>query len=163
MIIVVLFSSILTEIIGIHALFGAFISGLIISDKTFNKHELTKKIHDISVILFLPVFFALSGLRTSIGLINNSEMLYIFISVLAVAIFSKVLPTSFTARASGLNWKDSFSLGVLMNTRGLIELIILNIGYDLGLIKPALFAILVLMAIVTTFMTGPLLNIIQKK
>jgi Kef-type K+ transport system membrane component KefB len=161
MIAVVLFSSILTELLGIHALFGAFTAGIIISDKAFNKTELIKKIHDISVILFLPVFFALSGLRTSIGLINSSSLWMLFFVILLVAIASKLISSALAAKFSGLNWQDAVSIGILMNTRGLIELIILNIGYDLGIIQPALFTILVLMALITTFMTGPLLNMVQ--
>lgn len=159
---VVLFSSILTELLGIHALFGAFIAGIIISDKKFNKTELIKKIHDISIILFLPVFFALSGLRTSIALLNTTDLWVIFLIILVLAIAGKLISSALASRISGLNWHDSIAVGILMNTRGLIELIILNIGYDLGLIKPALFTILVLMAITTTFMTGPLLMFIQK-
>lgn len=162
MITLVLFSSIFTEILGIHALFGAFIAGLIISDKAFDKSDLIKKIHDISVILFLPIFFALSGLRTSIGLLNTGNSWMIFFIILLLAIVGKMLSSSLAAKVSGLNWHDSLSIGVLMNTRGLIELIILNIGYNLGIIKPTLFTILVLMAIVTTFMTGPLLSLIKK-
>lgn len=160
---VVLFSSILTELLGIHALFGAFIAGIIISDKKFNKSELIKKIHDISVILFLPIFFALSGLRTSIGLLNTGNLWLIFFIILILAIAGKLISSALAAKFSGLNWLDSISVGILMNTRGLIELIILNIGYDLGLIKPTLFTILVLMAITTTFMTGPLLELLRKK
>lgn len=163
MIAIVLLSSILTEALGIHALFGAFIAGLIISDKSFNKSDLIKKIHDISVILFLPIFFALSGLRTSIGLLNNSYLWFIFIIILILAILGKLVSSAMAAKISGLSWRESLSIGVLMNTRGLIELIILNIGYDLGIIQPTLFTILVLMAIVTTFMTGPLLEIIKQK
>jgi Kef-type K+ transport system membrane component KefB len=163
MIAIVLLSSILTEALGIHALFGAFIARLIISDKSFNKSDLIKKIHDISVILFLPIFFALSGLRTSIGLLNNSYLWVVFIIILILAILGKLVSSAMAAKISGLSWRESLSIGVLMNTRGLIELIILNIGYDLGIIQPTLFTILVLMAIVTTFMTGPLLEIIKQK
>ena len=159
----VLFSSILTELMGIHALFGAFITGIIISDRKFDSSELVKKIHDVSIILFLPIFFALSGLRTSIGLLNSGNLWVIFIIILFVAIFGKMLSATLASKYSGLGWYDSISIGVLMNTRGLIELIILNIGYDLGIIKPALFTILVLMAITTTFITGPLLDFFQNR
>ncbi len=159
---IVLFSSILTELLGIHALFGAFIAGIIISEKKFDKSELIKKIHDITVILFLPIFFVLSGLRTSIGLLNTGNLWFLFFIILILAIAGKLVSSTLASKASGLNWHDSFSIGILMNTRGLIELIILNIGYDLGIIKPELFTILVLMAITTTFMTGPLLSVMQK-
>lgn len=160
--IAILFSSIITEIMGIHALFGAFITGLILSDLKFDKSEMIKKIHDISIIIFMPVFFALSGLRTSIGLLNNGNLWVIFLIILLIATFGKLVSSSLASKFSGLNWYDSISIGILMNTRGLIELIILNIGYDLGLISPALFTIMVLMALTTTVMTGPLLMLTDK-
>lgn len=163
MIMLMLFSSMLTEIIGIHALFGSFIAGIIVSDKVFEKSMIIKKIRDISIVLFLPVFFALSGLRTSIGLLNNFHLWLVFVMILIIAILGKVLACYIASRISGLNWRDSLAIGILMNTRGLIELIILNIGYDLGILNPTLFTILVLMALTTTYMTGPLLKLVIKK
>lgn len=160
--ITVLFSAIIIEIMGVHAFFCAFIIGLIISDLEFDKEGMFKKIHDISIILFMPIFFALSGLRTSIGLLNTEYLWSIFFIILLIAVVGKLLSSTLASKVSGLNWYDSISVGILMNTRGLIELIILNIGYDLGIIQPTLFTIMVLMAIATTFMTGSLLQIVEK-
>jgi Kef-type K+ transport system membrane component KefB len=160
--ITVLISSILTEMLGIHALFGAFITGLIISDMKFNKSELILKLHDVSIIIFLPAFFAISGLRTSIGLINNKDMVYAFGLIMIIAVSGKFLAGTLTSRIFGMSWTDSASIGILLNTRGLVELIILNIGYDLGMIGPTIFTILVLMAVTTTVITGPLLNLVER-
>jgi Kef-type K+ transport system membrane component KefB len=155
-------SAYITELIGLHALFGAFLAGVIMPHATEFKKNMVEKIEDISLVLFLPLFFAFTGLRTQIGLLNESHLWVVCFSVIAVAIIGKFGGTSFAARFGGMTWKDSFSLGVLMNTRGLMELIVLNIGYDLGILSPEIFAILVLMALTTTFMTGPALSGINK-
>ena len=121
----------------------------------------TNKIEDISTVLLLPIFFAFTGLRTQIGLLNTSHLWVICGLVILVAVFGKFGGSAFTAKIVGRSWKESLSIGALMNTRGLMELIVLNIGYDLGILSPEIFAIMVLMALCTTFMTGPLLDLIN--
>lgn len=154
-------SAYITELIGIHALFGAFIAGVIMPHNIDFKKNIVEKIEDLSLVLLLPLFFAFTGLRTQIGLLNNGHLWFVFAMVLIVAIIGKLGGSALGARFGGMNWKDSLSLGVLMNTRGLMELIVLNIGYDLGILSPEIFAILVLMALITTFTTGPGLNLIN--
>jgi Kef-type K+ transport system membrane component KefB len=156
-----LISSYITETIGIHALFGAFVAGLIMPHNLEFKKNLVEKIEDISLVLFLPLFFAFTGLRTQINLLNEPKLWEVFFWVLAVAILGKFGGSALSARFGGLSWKISLSLGALMNTRGLIQLVVLNIGYELGILSPQIFAILVLMALITTFMTTPSLQLIE--
>lgn len=156
-----LLSAYFTEIIGIHALFGSFIAGVIMPNNIRFKIVVTNKIEDISTVLLLPIFFAFTGLRTQIGLLNTSHLWAICGLVILVAVFGKFGGSAFTAKIVGRSWKESLSIGALMNTRGLMELIVLNIGYDLGILSPEIFAIMVLMALSTTFMTGPLLDLIN--
>ena len=158
---VLLVSAYFTEIIGIHALFGSFIAGVIMPNNIRFKETLTDKVEDISTILLLPIFFAFTGLRTQIGLLNESHMWTLCLIVILVAVFGKLIGSAFTAKIIGRSWKDSLSIGALMNTRGLMELVVLNIGYDLGILGPEIFAIMVLMALTTTLMTGPFLNTIN--
>lgn len=155
----VLLSALATDRIGIHAIFGAFLFGAIMPQHSELVSELTEKLEDFTVVFLLPLFFAFNGLRTDIGLIGGSLRLWGFCGlVLLVAIVGKWGGSAFAAKVMGLGWRESLGLGLLMNTRGLTELIILNIGLDLGVIPPALFAMLVIMALVTTFMTTPLLG-----
>lgn len=156
-----LLSAYFTEIIGIHALFGSFIAGVIMPDNIRFKESLTNKIEDVSTILLLPIFFAFTGLRTQIGLLNEGHVWLTCLVIILIAISGKLIGSFATAKVMGHTWMDSLSIGVLMNTRGLMELIVLNIGYDLGILGPQIFAILVLMALFTTFMTGPLLDLIN--
>jgi Kef-type K+ transport system membrane component KefB len=154
----VLASSLITEWLGIHALFGAFLVGVIMPKQANFVHALTEKLEDVSVILLLPLFFAFTGLRTTIGLIRGAEMwLYCFLIIL-VAVLGKFGGSALAARATGNSWRDASTLGILMNTRGLMELVVLNIGLDIGILSPAMFTIMVLMALITTFMTSPLLE-----
>ena len=156
-----LLSAYFTEIIGIHALFGSFIAGVVMPNNIRFKEILTDKVEDVSTILLLPIFFAFTGLRTQIGLLNEGHLWLYCIVIISVAITGKLAGSAFTARIIGRTWQDSLSIGALMNTRGLMELIVLNIGYDLGVFGPEIFSILVLMALFTTFMTGPLLDIVN--
>ena len=156
-----LLSSYATEVIGIHALFGAFLLGVIMPSSLNFRSIVTEKIEDISIVLLLPLFFVSNGLRTQIGLLNQPYLWAIFGWVLVVAVVGKFGGSAIPARIVGQSWKDSLSIGVLMNTRGLMELIILNIGYDLGILSPEIFTMMVLMAIVTTCMTGPALDLIN--
>jgi Kef-type K+ transport system membrane component KefB len=159
--VMLLISAYITESIGVHALFGAFVAGLIMPHNLDFKKNLVEKIEDVSLVLFLPLFFAFTGLRTQIGLLNSFHHWEIFFLVLMVAITGKFGGSMLAAKFGGLSWKQSLSIGALMNTRGLIELIVLNIGYELGILSPQIFAILVLMAVITTFMTNPSLQFID--
>src|SRR5690606_28282455 len=114
-----------------------------------------------ALVLLLPLFFVFTGLRTQIGLINDPDLWTITGLIILVAVVGKFVGSALAARFVGQNWKDSLSIGALMNTRGLMELVVLNIGYDLGVLTPEIFAMLVIMALVTTFMTGPALNVIE--
>ncbi len=126
------------------------------------RETLRNKIEDVSLLMFLPIFFAYTGLKTQIGLLMTDGLWKVCALVIFCAVVGKVFGTLFAARLMGQTWKNSFSLGALMNTRGLMELVVVNIGYDLGIITPAMFVVLVLMAIATTLMTGPFLNLIEK-
>ena len=158
---ILLLSAYFAEIIGIHALFGAFLAGVIMPQNLMLKESLTDKLEDISVLILLPIFFAFTGLRTQVGLLNEGHLWATCGAVILVAVVGKLGGSALTARFVGQSWKDSLTIGALMNTRGLMELIVLNIGYDLGILSPEIFAIMVLMALSTTFMTGPLLDLIE--
>ncbi len=155
---ILLAASATTEWLGVHALFGAFVIGTAIPREREFVRDLTERLEDVTVVLFLPLFFAAAGLRTSIGLVSGGEMWGYTALICGVAIVAKYGGSTLAARAGGLSWREASALGVLMNTRGLMELVILTIGLDLGLISPALFAMLVIMAIATTFITTPLLE-----
>ena len=158
---VLLCSSYVTEVIGIHALFGAFMAGTIMPATGNLRKNITAKIEHVSLSLLLPLFFALSGLRTHIGALDNIHAWLICAIVISVAILGKFGGSMLTARFVGLSWRDSILLGSLINTRGLMELIVLNIGYDLGILNAEIFTIMVLMALVTTFMTGPIIEYLK--
>lgn len=153
----------LAEIIGIHALFGAFLAGVIMPKNKHFQELLEGKSEDISVLVLLPLFFAFTGLRTQIGLLTDGHLWVICGGIIFVAVFGKFGGSAVAARITGQPWKDALSIGALMNTRGLMELIVLNIGYDLGILSPQIFAIMVLMALITTMMTNPLLNLIESQ
>ena len=154
-------SSYLSEIIGIHALFGAFLMGAIMPDIAKFRNVFIDKVEDVSVILLLPLFFVFTGLRTEIGLINDAYLWKVTGCIIAVAVVGKFIGSALAAKFVGQNWRDSLTIGALMNTRGLMELVVLNIGYELGVLSPKVFTMMVIMALVTTFMTGPALDIIN--
>lgn len=154
-------SSYTTEIIGIHALFGAFMTGAIMPDIAKFRAIFINKVEDVSVILLLPLFFVFTGLRTQIGLINDPYLWKITGFIILVAVVGKFLGSALAAKFVGQNWHDSLTIGALMNTRGLMELVVLNIGYDLGVLTSEVFTMMVIMALVTTFMTGPALDLIN--
>ena len=154
-------SSYCTEIIGIHALFGAFMTGVIMPDITKFRNLFIEKVEDVSVILLLPLFFVYTGLRTEIGLINDPYLWKITGFIILVAVVGKFFGSALAAKFVGQSWRDSLTIGALMNTRGLMELIVLNIGLDLKVLTPEVFTMMVIMALVTTFMTGPTLNVIN--
>ncbi len=151
-------SALITELIGIHLIFGAFLLGAAMPKNEDLVRELAVKTEDFVLIFLLPIFFAYSGLRTQIGLINRPELWLLCALVLGVAIAGKYFGTYVAARVSGINKREASALGWLMNTRGLTELIVLNIGLELGVISPLIFTMLVIMVLVTTFMTSPLLE-----
>lgn len=156
-----LISSYLTEIIGIHALFGAFVAGVIMPDNMKFRKMFIEKIEDVSLVVLLPLFFVFTGLRTEIGLLNSPELWKVCGLIIIVAVVGKFIGSALAAKFVGQNWRDSLTIGALMNTRGLMELVVLNIGYDLGVLTKEVFAMMVIMALATTFMTGPALNIID--
>ncbi|MCU0569363.1 MAG: cation:proton antiporter [Oculatellaceae cyanobacterium Prado106] len=156
-------SALITEVIGIHLIFGAFLLGAAMPKNAGLTRELAEKTEDFVLTFLLPIFFAYSGLRTEIGLLNRPELWLLCVAVLAVAIGGKFLGTYTAARFCGLQNREASALGWLMNTRGLTELIVLNIGLSLGVITPVLFTMLVIMALVTTFMTSPLLELTYAK
>ena len=155
-------SSYATELIGIHALFGAFMAGAIMPDSSRFRAMFIEKVEDVAVVLFMPLFFVFTGLRTEIGLLNDPSLWKTTGLIILVAIIGKFLGSALASRFVGQNWKDSLAIGALMNTRGLMELVVLNIGYDLGVLTPEIFAMMVIMALVTTFMTGPSLSLINR-
>ncbi|MDI9256410.1 MULTISPECIES: cation:proton antiporter domain-containing protein [Flavobacterium] len=154
-------SAYLTEIIGIHALFGAFMAGAIMPDIAKFRSIIIEKVEDVAVILLLPLFFVFTGLRTEIGLINEPYLWKVTGCIIAVAVVGKFFGSALAAKFVGQSWRESLTIGALMNTRGLMELVVLNIGYELGVLSPQIFTMMVIMALVTTFMTGPALDIIN--
>jgi Kef-type K+ transport system membrane component KefB len=159
---VLLLSAYATETIGIHALFGAFMAGVVMPDNQRFKTVFIEKVEDIALVLLLPLFFVFTGLRTEIGLLNDPYLWKICGLVILVAITGKFAGSALAAKFTGQSWHDSLTIGALMNTRGLVELVALNIGYDLGVLSPEIFTMLVIMALVTTFMTAPALHLIDK-
>lgn len=156
----VLLSAMTTEAIGIHALFGAFLLGAIVPHDGRIAREITAKLKDPVTILLLPAFFAYTGMRTQIGLVNSGEDWLWCGAIVLVATVGKFGGAMLAARLTGQSWRDSAALGALMNTRGLMELIALNIGLDMGVISPTLFAMMVIMALVTTAMTSPIVSLL---
>ena len=157
--VLLLLSAYVTNAIGIHPVFGAFVMGVILPRRA-RFVTYIRNLDQVNSILFLPLFFVYSGLRTQIGLIHTPWLLLLCLLVLVVACVGKIGGATVCVRLMGDSWKEALSLGVLMNTRGLVELIVLNIGLDLGILSPSLFAMLVIMALVTTMMAAPLLHIL---
>jgi Kef-type K+ transport system membrane component KefB len=155
-----LLSSLLTEVIGVHAIFGAFLFGVVIPHDSAIARALTRKLEDVVIVLLLPAFFAFTGMRTRIGLVSGLEQWLVCGLIILVATAGKFGGTLVAARLTGLGWRNAAALGVLMNTRGLMELIVLNIGLDLKVISPTLFAMMVLMALATTMATTPVLGLL---
>ena len=155
-------SALVTEVLGIHALFGAFAAGVAVSSNPQLRQLLVTRVEPFAVTLLLPLFFAMTGLRMRADALHSSDIL-LCVVVIAVATVGKLLGTWSAARSTGMASREAWRLGALMNTRGLMELIVLNLGYELGLLGDRLFAVLVIMALVTTAMTGPLLNLIERR
>jgi Kef-type K+ transport system membrane component KefB len=159
MLILVFCGALFTEMIGLHALFGAFLGGVIMPANADFRSHLRGKLESFSSALLLPLFFAFTGLRTQLGLLEDWKGWTLCGGIILTATLGKLGGSMIAARLTGQNWHDSFVLGALMNTRGLVELIVLNLGLDLGILSPPVFTMLVIMAIVTTAMTGPLLSL----
>ncbi|EPB65814.1 hypothetical protein ANCCEY_15115 [Ancylostoma ceylanicum] len=136
-------------------------AGAIMPESTSFRNIFIEKIEDVALVLLLPLFFVYTGLKTDIGLLNDAEMWKITGVIILVAVTGKFIGSALAAKFVGQNWKDSLTIGALMNTRGLMELVVLNIGLELGVLSDEIFAMLVIMALVTTFMTGPALDLIN--
>jgi Kef-type K+ transport system membrane component KefB len=154
-IVAVLAAAMITEAIGIHAIFGAFLLGAILPHDSRVAREITERLHDVVAVVLLPAFFALTGMRTQIGLVSGWQDWLLCGLIVLTATAGKLGGAAGASRLCGLGWRDSLTLGALMNTRGLMELIVLNVGLDLGVISPKLFAMMVLMALATTLATTP--------
>ena len=158
---VLILSSYATEVIGIHALFGAFMAGAIMPDVPKFRTIFIEKVEDVALILLLPLFFVFTGLKTEIGLLNDPYLWKVTGFIILVAVVGKFLGSALAAKFVGQSWRDSLKIGALINTRGLMELIVLNIGLELNVLTPEVFTMMVIMALVTTFMTGPALDLIN--
>jgi len=160
-ILIMLVASFTTERLGVHALFGAFMAGLVMPKSEPMIAEIVERIESLSLALLLPLFLAVTGLRTRIDLLTDRSLWGYTAAIITTAVLGKLAGAALTAKATGMTWTDSLALGVLMNTRGLVELVVLNAGLDLGVLSPALFTKMVIMALVTTLMTTPILIIMK--
>ena len=154
----VFLAAVTTEAIGIHAIFGAFLLGVVIPHESRLAGVLLGRLEQFVTILLLPAYFAFTGMRTEIGLLSGSAPWIACALIIVVATVGKVAGTTLAGRVTGMSWRDASGLGILMNTRGLMQLIVLNVGLDLGVISPTLFAMMVLMALATTLATAPILR-----
>lgn len=159
----VLVSSWTTELLGIHALFGAFLVGAIMPREAALNEALIPHIRGLTNVIFLPLFFAVTGLRTNVGLLRTPGLWLCCALVLLVAITGKLGGATISAKAVGFTWRDATAIGVLMNTRGLMEMVVLNIGLEIGVVSTSLFTMIVIMALVTTAMTTPLLDMLVRR
>ncbi|GAA6054173.1 hypothetical protein JCM3770_002816, partial [Rhodotorula araucariae] len=150
----VLASAWITDRIGVHAIFGAFLVGLVVPKQI--RAPLTEKIEDLVTVLFLPLYFALSGLKTDLGLLKDGSIWGWVVCVCVVAFASKFVSCGGVAKAYGMDWRESGAVGSLMACKGLVELIVLNVGLNAKILNPRVFAMFVVMALVTTFITTPL-------
>ena len=151
-----------TEWLGVHALFGAFFAGVVLNRDAALARSVAEKLGTVTTVL-LPLFFAFTGLRTSVRLLNGSALWFYCFLIILVAVLGKLVGSAVSARIMGMEWRAALSVGILMNTRGLVELVILNVGLDLGVISPTLFSMMVIMALVTTLMTTPLLDMVARR
>jgi len=156
----IIVSSWVTEIIGIHAIFGGFVVGVIVPREGTFATYMAERIEDLVVVLLLPLYFCYSGLRTSLNSLNTLTAWVACFVVILLAVASKVLGTMAAAKALSYPTREALTLGILMNTKGLVEIIVLNIGLDIGVLNMELFSIFVLMALVTTMLTAPALHLV---
>ena len=157
---VMLASALATEALGVHALFGAFFAGLMLPRAAQIEPMLSARVEPLVMTLLLPLFFAVAGLRTNVQLIDSTAMWLDAAAIVAVAVVAKGGASALAARVMGLEWRDAAALGALLNARGLVELVILNIGLEIGILSPLAYSIMVMMALITTFMTSPLLTLL---
>jgi Kef-type K+ transport system membrane component KefB len=160
LVVVVLASAVITEHLGLHLLFGAFLAGVVMPKGNKFVRYIFDKFETPTVVVLLPLYFAFTGLRTSVRVIEGAQMWLFCLIVIVVAVLGKLGGSMIAARAAGSGWRDATGLGILMNARGLMELVILNIGLDIGVISPSLYSMMIVMALVTTFMTTPLLELV---
>ena len=158
LLVIAMLCAVVTERLGLHLLFGAFLAGVVMPKERGFVREVLDKLETVTLVLLLPLYFAFTGLRTSVTLIAGTDMWLICLVIVVTAVAGKLGGTLFAARLVGRSWRQAAGLGILMNTRGLMELVILNVGLDIGVLSPSLFSMMVLMALVTTFMTSPLLE-----
>jgi Kef-type K+ transport system membrane component KefB len=156
-------AALFTEVIGIHAIFGAFLAGVAVGGAVKLREPIRHAIEPLSSAVLVPLFFAFSGLRTEVGLVRGLEGWLVCAAIILTAVAGKFGGVASAARWTGMPWRESLQLGALMNTRGLMELIVLNVGYDLGILSPALYTMMVVMALATTCMTGPLLSVLSPR
>lgn len=161
--VILLLSAFTTDALGIHALFGAFFAGTVMPRAVHAERAFARSIEPMATALLLPLFFAFSGLRTGVQLINGPELWVQTGSVLVVAVVGKGVASALAARAMGTSWAEASLIGILLNTRGLVELVVLNIGLDLGILSPLLFSMMVIMALVTTLATSPLIFVLKAR
>ena len=161
-VVVTVASAYTTDALGVHALFGAFLAGIVMPRDETAERTFSAFVEPTAVTYLLPIFFAFSGLRTSVNLIAGPELWGQTALILAVAIGGKGVGSAFSVRAMGATWADASLLGVLMNTRGLVELVVLNIGFDLGILSPVLFSMMVVMALTTTLVTSPIVSRLKR-
>lgn len=154
-------SSWTTDKLGLHPLFGAFLAGLMVPKRHGLAARTIQRIEPLTLALLLPLFFALVGLRTRIDLLHEGRLGGQAIAIIGIAVLGKLSGAALGGRLTGMGWRNSLALGVLMNTRGLVELVVLNAGLELGILSPALFTMMVIMALVTTFMATPLLDLLK--
>jgi Kef-type K+ transport system membrane component KefB len=162
LLVALLAASLSTELIGLHAIFGAFLLGVVVPHDSELARRVRLKLEDVTTVLLLPAFFALTGLRTELGLLDSPLDWLTCAAIIAVASLGKVGGCLAAGRLTGLDWRSAASLAILMNTRGLVELIVLNVGLELGVVSRTLFTMLVLMAAATTFATSPLLSLLAR-
>jgi Kef-type K+ transport system membrane component KefB len=160
-VVLALVSGAVGEQLGVHALVGAFIAGLVTPRKF--RHQLMDKLEPVTLLILMPIFFALTGIRTKFVFNGGAAMYVDFALILFVAIASKWGATMLGARAKGMDWREACQLGLMMNTRGLVQLVVLNVGLDTGILSPPLFSMMVCMALLTTFMTTPLMDLFGEK
>jgi Kef-type K+ transport system membrane component KefB len=158
---IALASALVTERLGVHALFGAFLAGAVMPRRGDFSPAVADGLDAVVTTVLLPIFFAFTGLRTSVALVSGAALWRAGALVLAAAVVGKLVGSAVPARVTGMTWREALSVGVLMNTRGLMELVVLNVALDAGVISPALFAVMVLMAFTTTAMTSPLLSLLR--
>lgn len=156
-VLVVVASAAATDALGVHALFGAFFAGLMMPPGAELEQSITRRVEPVTMTVLVPLFFASTGLRTNVQLIDSAALWLIAALFLATAIIGKGAASMVAGRVMGMQWREAAAIGVLLNTRGLIELVILNIGLELGILSPIVYSMLVLMALITTFMASPLI------